>query len=361
MRSIGQMARASGLSVSALRFYDGAGVLVPAMVHPETGYRWYGPEQLRPARVVARLRRVGMPLADIARVLEQWPDAGAVRRLLDGHLCRLEAGLADARRELSRVHAVLDQEENVMTIARTPVRLTATAAELAAGIDAVRFAVGDDPAFPMLTGVLIEVEASVLRLVATDRYRMAIAEVPVTGVVGPPTSLIAPAAFVDGVRALLPAAGTAAVTVDADGITVRADRRQVGAEGVEHDFPDYRRALRDRGTTDTARRVAVDVAALRASLADAPTRTVVREHEGVQCEVVVLAVEPAGTLTVAGAEPQGGAETHVGVNREFLLEALAAGGRGQLVLELDGPIRPLAVRLPDDDGTFSILMPTVLS
>ena len=32
MRGIGEMARASGLSVSALRFYDGAGVLVPAEV-----------------------------------------------------------------------------------------------------------------------------------------------------------------------------------------------------------------------------------------------------------------------------------------------------------------------------------------
>jgi DNA-binding transcriptional MerR regulator len=40
MRSIGEMARASGLTVSALRFYDGAGVLVPAFVDPETGYRW---------------------------------------------------------------------------------------------------------------------------------------------------------------------------------------------------------------------------------------------------------------------------------------------------------------------------------
>ena len=30
MRGIGEMARSSGLGVSALRFYDGAGVLVPA-------------------------------------------------------------------------------------------------------------------------------------------------------------------------------------------------------------------------------------------------------------------------------------------------------------------------------------------
>jgi len=48
---------------------------------------------------------------------------------------------------------------------------------------------------------------------------------------------------------------------------------------------------------------------------------------------------------------------HVAVNREFLLQALDAGAAGQLVLELDGPIRPLAVRVPGDDSRFSILMP----
>lgn len=39
MWGIGQMARECGLTVSALRFYDGAGVLVPARVDPHTGYR----------------------------------------------------------------------------------------------------------------------------------------------------------------------------------------------------------------------------------------------------------------------------------------------------------------------------------
>lgn len=47
----------------------------------------------------------------------------------------------------------------------------------------------------------------------------------------------------------------------------------------------------------------------------------------------------------------------VGVNREFLLEALEAGDGGQLVLELDGPITPLALRDPARPGDVSLLMP----
>lgn len=72
MHSIGEMGRDSGLGVSALRFYDRAGVLVPARVDPVTGYRWYAPEQLDEARLLARLRQAGMPLADVRLVLAGW-------------------------------------------------------------------------------------------------------------------------------------------------------------------------------------------------------------------------------------------------------------------------------------------------
>jgi DNA-binding transcriptional MerR regulator len=65
--TIGDLARASGLSVSALRFYDRAGLLVPVRVDPVTGYRWYSADQIRPARIVAGLRRVAMPLAGSRR------------------------------------------------------------------------------------------------------------------------------------------------------------------------------------------------------------------------------------------------------------------------------------------------------
>jgi DNA polymerase III subunit beta len=71
LRSIGEMARVSGLTVSALRFYDRAGVLVPAVVDPATGYRRSAECQIRPARLLAGLRRVGMPLAEITRVLRR--------------------------------------------------------------------------------------------------------------------------------------------------------------------------------------------------------------------------------------------------------------------------------------------------
>ena len=151
---IGELARASGLPVSALRFYDGAGVLVPASVDPRTGYRRYAPAQVATALVVARLRRVGLPLASV-RALLDGADPGPV---LDAHLARLEDGLAAARREVSAVRTHLDRSEPF-------VNLTIPAAALSS----VRYAVGSDPEYPALHGVLLDAFDDTLHVVATDR------------------------------------------------------------------------------------------------------------------------------------------------------------------------------------------------
>jgi protein phosphatase len=65
MLTIGEFARAARLSAKALRLYDELGLLRPARVDEWTGYRYYSPDQLEQARLVAWLRRLGMPLATI--------------------------------------------------------------------------------------------------------------------------------------------------------------------------------------------------------------------------------------------------------------------------------------------------------
>jgi DNA-binding transcriptional MerR regulator len=62
---IGQFAAASRLSLKALRLYDDNGLLPPARVDPESGYRYYRLEQLGQASTIRLLRRAGMPLGEI--------------------------------------------------------------------------------------------------------------------------------------------------------------------------------------------------------------------------------------------------------------------------------------------------------
>jgi PPM family protein phosphatase len=75
--TIGEFARLTRLSPKALRLYDELGLLRPHRVDEWSGYRYYAPAQLERARLVAWLRRLGMPLAGIAAVIDA-PPAEAV-------------------------------------------------------------------------------------------------------------------------------------------------------------------------------------------------------------------------------------------------------------------------------------------
>ncbi|MET7472915.1 MerR family transcriptional regulator [Streptomyces sp. NPDC005648] len=77
MLTIGAFAKASRLSPKALRLYDELNLLRPARVDPDTGYRYYALGQLERARLVAWLRRLGMPLARIREVCALDPSAAA--------------------------------------------------------------------------------------------------------------------------------------------------------------------------------------------------------------------------------------------------------------------------------------------
>jgi PPM family protein phosphatase len=93
--TIGEFAVAAGLTPKALRLYDELGLLRPARVDPATGYRTYAAAQLERARLVAALRRVGMPLARIAGIGDLPPAAAAAD--LAAWWRQVEADTADRR------------------------------------------------------------------------------------------------------------------------------------------------------------------------------------------------------------------------------------------------------------------------
>jgi DNA-binding transcriptional MerR regulator len=76
---IGEFARRSRLSARALRIYDELGLLRPARVDEDSGYRFYEPGQLQQARLIAALRQLHFPLAEIKSILPLEPIDAAER------------------------------------------------------------------------------------------------------------------------------------------------------------------------------------------------------------------------------------------------------------------------------------------
>jgi DNA-binding transcriptional MerR regulator len=110
---IGRFARLTGLSVKALRHYDELGLLRPAAVDASTGYRSYSTAQVERAEAIRLLRRLELPLDEIAALLEAH-DPVLVRKVLLDHQRRTAVRSAQLKSVLQRLQPLLDGKEPIM-------------------------------------------------------------------------------------------------------------------------------------------------------------------------------------------------------------------------------------------------------
>ena len=124
---MGDFSRATHLSIKTLRHYHQVGLLEPAAVNPDTGYRYYAAGQIPTAQVIRRLRDLEMPVADVKAVLAA-PDAPARNALIAAHLDRLEAELAQTRTAVESLRNLLQPPDAATAIEHRSVPATAAAA-----------------------------------------------------------------------------------------------------------------------------------------------------------------------------------------------------------------------------------------
>ena len=110
---IGRFSRQTGLSVKALRHYDELGLLRPAAVDPDTGYRLYASGQVERAEAIRLLRRLEVPLDDIATLLAAG-DPATVRSVLLDHQRRTALRSAELKIILQGLQPLIDGKEPVM-------------------------------------------------------------------------------------------------------------------------------------------------------------------------------------------------------------------------------------------------------
>src|SRR3954453_23159039 len=139
---IGELARASGMTVRALRHYDEIGLLVPSQ-RTQAGYRLYGDEDVvRLAQIVA-LRGLGLALDEIAAALAGQDLQAAFER----RPAALDAQLAEGRRLRDRLAGLLDgasPQELMDTIERMTMYDRHYTAEQQDQLAERRAALGDD-------------------------------------------------------------------------------------------------------------------------------------------------------------------------------------------------------------------------
>jgi len=327
--TIGAFARAVGLAPSALRYYDECGLLRPAEVDETTGYRYYTPDLARRAQLVAQMRDAGVSIEVMRTALD---GSTADRRRV------LRDVLAQQEELAARRAAVLEDLLADDVRDRPGSTLTVDGPELAAAIRQVRAAADADPASP-LSGVLLDVGAGTLDVVATNRYWMAVR-----------TLACSPA---DDIRVVVSLPDSAALC----DLLSRHDRATVDLQPAHVDVAGERLPVRD--VAYPAHRM------LLAGLPPATCRVVLPSADlldaiaavgraEVDLEVTAEGIR-VGAREVAGVVDEPGASLRLGsaLSRRAIESALGP----EVVLRIGNETSPVRVTSPYQPGFLALLMP----
>lgn len=112
MYRIGLFSKYGKTTIKTLRYYDEIGLLKPAYIDDETGYRYYATSQLFKLHDIVSLRQMGFAIADIIAIM----DGRHVDEIISKRKVEVENQLSHASEQLSRINNYINnrKEDNIM-------------------------------------------------------------------------------------------------------------------------------------------------------------------------------------------------------------------------------------------------------
>jgi DNA polymerase III subunit beta len=217
-------------------------------------------------------------------------------------------------------------------------------------------AVSKDETRPVITGVLLSVEDSTLRMVATDSYRLAIRDAAITAPVAQPLSAIVPAKALEEASRVVPDGDepiqigmTQNQVVFSTGATTFVSRLIEGA------FPKYQQLIPAESETKVVLDRDLFLAAVRrvslfaqhsASLRVAVIETGLR---------LSAATQDVGEASETIDADVGGEPVEIAFNHNYLIDGLTSVPDDEIVLEITSPLKPGLLRAASGDFTYLVM------
>jgi len=119
--SIGDFSKITGLTIKTLRFYHEKGLLVPAWIDEQTGYRHYGSQQIEKARIVRQLRDLEFSLEQIQDMLADCADEDRILDYLEKHKTLIEAKIRQYRTIVGSLGKIIIHEREAQMAMQNPI------------------------------------------------------------------------------------------------------------------------------------------------------------------------------------------------------------------------------------------------
>jgi DNA polymerase III subunit beta len=289
----------------------------------------------------------GRLLLDIARSLsegevsiEHHPDEAVVVVAAGGATYRLHTyssedfpRLPDV--DLDALHTI-DREALVETVARV-------------GRSASR-----DESRPVLTGILVRFEPGKIVMAATDSYRLAVKETPVTGTL-PELEAIIPARALQELARIASSADEIQLGMQENHVVFGAEGTWLTTRRIDGQFPNYRQLLPEQFEYELPlpREEVLEVVRRVSLMAQRNSPLRLRFAEG---ELTVSAItQDVGEARESLPAPFAGDAMEIGFNAEFLRDGLESVDSDTIKFKLISPLRPAVLEGDADDYVYLIM------
>ncbi|ODN43048.1 DNA polymerase III subunit beta [Piscirickettsia litoralis] len=280
-----------------------------------------------------------LPAKKVLDIVKNLPDEAMVEFTVDGERVSLSAGRS--RFTLSSLSA---HEFPLLDESSEGLGLSLGQENLKYLFDRVSFSMAQQDVRHYLNGMLLEVEGNILRAVATDGHRIALASVPMNVEVKEKKQVILPRKGVQELTRLLNLDADIELTLTENHLRVFSDEFTFSSKLIEGKFPDYRRVIPEGND----KLIVVD----RDLLKQALVRVVILSNEkyrGVRAEF------SQNTLKIGANNPeQEEAEDYLEV--QYNDEPLEVGFNASYLQDILSVLSPGPIRLLAKDATGSVLI-----
>ena len=217
--------------------------------------------------------------------------------------------------------------------------------------------VSKDESRMILTGVLISVEGGILKLVATDSYRLAVTEYDLDAATADFTAVLA-GGFVSDLAGLPKTGEDISFALAENQIIVSYSGTVFVNRRIEGKFPNYKQLIpASYETLCRVNRAALSGAVKRASLLGS-SGSQVRFSVNAASQTIQLNTtqEMGSTQEIVRAEIEG-ADVEIGFNSYYFIEGLTAMDSSDVSFELQGSLKPGILKGSDDERYLYLVMP----
>lgn len=219
--------------------------------------------------------------------------------------------------------------------------------------------VSRDESRAILTGVLVATEEGNLRMVATDSYRLAMAQVELPGSEAEDFSAVISGSFLNDVTSLPSSDEDVNIALSENQIVIKYQDTVFINRRIEGNYPNYKQLIPNEYTT----RASIDLSSLTASVKRASILSTTTAPMKFDLNIASQTIQITVTSPDVGSVQETivceieGEDVEIAFNSSYVIDGLTAVKCEKISMEVQSSLKPGILQVQEDEDYLYLIMP----